>query len=244
VNEFDDQLRAEMRHATEGVQAPDGLAAAAGAGGRRRLRRRRAVQTAPVAAAIAGIALLAPQLGGRGPAPVGTVAGAQGAEPLEATTALAPTATPTTSSAPTSSAPTSSAPTGGPTSSADETFVVPDSWPAYFAAGYDYDDAVVLAGLWHTASVEDAKTRAGQELITGKTLPIAPGSAPAAPDSGSSASGTAPTAEDAAVTAFFAAGYDYADAVTLAGLWGGDPYEAKVSAGQKLLAGATLPVAP
>jgi len=241
VNGFDDQLRAEMRHATDGVQAPDGLAAAAGAGGRRRLRRRRAVQTAPIAAAIAGVAgvaVLAPQLGGRGAAPTPTVVGAPGAEPLKATTALQPAATATATPAPTGTAPTSGA---SPAPSGDTTFVVPDSWPAFFAAGYDYDDAVALAALWHTASVEDAKTRAGQELTAGATLPIAPGSAPAAPDPSAPAGSTA---DGAAVDAFFAAGYDYADAVTLAGLWGGDPYEAKVSAGRELLAGATLPVAP
>ncbi len=48
----------------------------------------------------------------------------------------------------------------------------------------------------------------------------------------------------AAVDAFFAAGHDYDDAVALAAVWNVDPFEAKVTAGQRILAGETLPVAP
>ncbi|NAZ83463.1 hypothetical protein GTR02_16725, partial [Kineococcus sp. R8] len=162
--------------------------------------------------------------------PVGTVVGAPGQGEVRPTPAVPATPTP--------------APTSGPGASPatpDDVFTVPDSWPAFFDAGYDYDDAVALAALWGSASVEDAKTRAGDELVAGTTLPIAPGSAAPAPETGSAppASGA-----DLAVQAFFAAGYDYADAVTLAGLWGGDPYEAKVTAGRRLMARETLPVAP
>jgi len=166
---------------------------------------------------VAGLAAFAPQLTGLGRAPAGTVVGSPGEGAVR----------------PSPTVPATSAPLG-----ADGEWTTPDSWPAFFSAGYDYDDAVALAALWGSATVEDAKTRAGEELLAGATLPVAPGSAPPAP-------GTSPSGDDAtAVEAFFAAGYDYDDAVALARLWGGDPYEAKVTAGQKLTAGETLPVAP
>ncbi|GAA0295655.1 hypothetical protein [Kineococcus aurantiacus] len=108
----------------------------------------------------------------------------------------------------------------------------------FFAAGYDYDDAVVLGARWNVDPWE-AKAEGGRELAAGRTLPIAPGSAPAAP--------LAPSDDGddmAAVDAFFAAGYTYDDAVTLGETWNVDPWEAKVTGGQKLTAGETLPVAP
>ena len=50
---------------------------------------------------------------------------------------------------------------------------------------------------------------------------------------------------DADVNAFFAAGYTYDDAVTLSKMWSiSDTYQVKVDAGQKLLAGQTLPIKP
>jgi hypothetical protein len=53
------------------------------------------------------------------------------------------------------------------------------------------------------------------------------------------------SADDAAIDAFFAAGYTYDDAVTLAKAWGStDPFETKVAAGRKLEAGEKLPIAP
>lgn len=109
---------------------------------------------------------------------------------------------------------------------------------AFFAAGYTYDDAVALAGTWHSTDAWEAKATAGKKLENGETLPIAPGSsAPAPPAPG--------TADDAAVTKFFAAGYTYDDAVKLAKMWGNaNAYEAKVAGGKKLENGETLPIAP
>ena len=48
------------------------------------------------------------------------------------------------------------------------------AWQAYFAAGYDYDDAVQLAALWNLPDPESAKIAAGKKLEAGQTLPIAP----------------------------------------------------------------------
>lgn len=108
---------------------------------------------------------------------------------------------------------------------------------AYFAAGYDYNDAMQLAVLWKVPNDALAvKTAAGEKLLAGETLPIKPSSAP---ESSASAAGLDDT------NAFFNAGYTYDDALKLAQMWNlPDAYHAKVSGGQKLIAGQTLPVKP
>ena len=103
---------------------------------------------------------------------------------------------------------------------------------AYFEAGYGYEDAVALADLWHRhGDILDVKVLAGRKLLAGRTLPVAPSYPPA-------------TAQDKAIGAFLDAGYDYFDAELLATLYGlnGDVLQAKVTAGDKLLAGGTLPI--
>ena len=45
---------------------------------------------------------------------------------------------------------------------------------AFFAAGYDYADAVKLAKLWHTVDPYHAKIEGGKRLLAGQTLPIKP----------------------------------------------------------------------
>jgi hypothetical protein len=49
-----------------------------------------------------------------------------------------------------------------------------DALRTYFAAGYDWDDAVQLAALWNLPDPSDAKVAAGKKLEAGQTLPIAP----------------------------------------------------------------------
>lgn len=106
---------------------------------------------------------------------------------------------------------------------------------AYFKAGYDYDDAVRLAKIWHD-SPYDAKILAGDKLLAGDPLPIKhhkPGDGGQTPR------------QIREVDAFFNAGYTYGDAVKLAKLWHtADPYHAKLRGGQKLLDGGTLPIPP
>ncbi len=105
---------------------------------------------------------------------------------------------------------------------------------AFFDAGYVWDDAVQLATLWKLPDPSDAKVAAGKKLEAGEKLPIEPKPA-----------NVAAAKESAAVDKFFAAGYDYDDAVRLAALWKlSDPHAAKVAAGEKLLAGETLPLKP
>jgi hypothetical protein len=107
---------------------------------------------------------------------------------------------------------------------------------AYFAAGYGYDEAVKLAKLWKrsTDDIGAVKAEAGRLLLAGKKLPVKP-----------SKENVQAALEAKRVDAFFAAGYDYDDAVRLAALWKStDPYAAKVAGGKKLLAGGTLPIRP
>jgi hypothetical protein len=111
-------------------------------------------------------------------------------------------------------------------------------WDAYFGAGYGYTDAVKLAKIWHSKSdIGAVKAEAGRRLLAGETLPIKPGPEDPSTD--------VITKEEARVNAFFAAGYDYNDAVKLAKLWKkANPYAAKVEGGKRLLAGDTLPIRP
>jgi hypothetical protein len=120
-------------------------------------------------------------------------------------------------------------PSAAPSQDADEA-----AYDAYFNAGYDWDDALALAGLWNMPSndIGQIKATAGRKLLAGETLPIKP-----TPD-------VIETVPDS-VTKFFAAGYSYDDAATLAKLWKlKTPYDAKVAAGKKLLAGKKLPIKP
>lgn len=109
---------------------------------------------------------------------------------------------------------------------------------AFADAGYDYDDALVLASYWNTGDPTDAKVIAGRKLINGLTMPIQPG--------GQLTDEQAQDARDAAaLSSYFGAGYDYDDAVTLAKLWSSpSAYDAKITAGTKLGLGEHLPIEP
>ena len=105
----------------------------------------------------------------------------------------------------------------------------------FLNAGYDYDDATLLARYWgHGLSPGEAKARAGEKIRDGFPLPIRHGQ-------------TASTVgETVALGAFFNNGYDYAEAARLAALWhrpapGGDLAAVKALAGRRLLAGQALP---
>lgn len=104
---------------------------------------------------------------------------------------------------------------------------------AFWAAGYSTTDLARLGDLWQLEDTFEVKARAGQLILDGKQAELG------APT---------PEVEDPAVTAttaFWDAGYTYEDAEELAALWSSeDVYEAKVAAGEKLLAGEALPVPP
>ncbi|QWS34967.1 hypothetical protein [Curtobacterium aetherium] len=82
-----------------------------------------------------------------------------------------------------------------------------------------------LAASWKV-STHDAKVKAGGLALANKPVPL---------------EHPTPSAGDAAA-AFFAAGYDYADAGELAQLWKIDTYSAKIKAGQDLLSTPRIPL--
>jgi hypothetical protein len=112
---------------------------------------------------------------------------------------------------------------------------------AYFNAGYDYDDAVVLAKLWKSKDeIGAVKVEAGRRLLAGETLPIR-----ATPDDPETEAPEISAKDQKRLDAYFGAGYNYDDAVKLARLWKlADPYAAKVEGGKRLLADKKLPVKP
>jgi len=105
---------------------------------------------------------------------------------------------------------------------------------AFEEAGYVFADAEKLAELWKLGSPYDAKSAAGQKLLDGETLPIQP-----------KPSNVEDVRDSQRVSAFFAVGYDYDDAVKLAKRWKlADAYRAKIEGGKRLIAGETLPIKP
>jgi hypothetical protein len=111
---------------------------------------------------------------------------------------------------------------------------IPASVKKFFAAGYDYDDAVKLAKLWKLKTAYDAKVAGGEKLLAGKKLPVKP-----------DAANVKEAQEEAQVSAFFQAGYDVEDAAKLAKLWKlPTAYDAKVAGGKKIMAGQSLPIKP
>ncbi|AEE46435.1 hypothetical protein [Cellulomonas fimi] len=106
---------------------------------------------------------------------------------------------------------------------------------AFWGAGYVMEDADALAELWDVPLLE-AKGRAGQLLLDGQPVPIAPGSSLDLTDP--------ETIDRLGYVAYWDAGYTHEDGEKLAALWEVDVYEAKVTAGRMLFAGQTLPVPP
>lgn len=102
-----------------------------------------------------------------------------------------------------------------------------EQYEALWGAGYTTDDLMALAELWGTEGTE-TKARVGQMLLDGEPVPVAPGS----------------TAPGPQYDAFWAAGYTADDLEALQDLWDLDWAETKLRAGQALLDGQTLPVAP
>jgi hypothetical protein len=117
------------------------------------------------------------------------------------------------------------------TPEADDTFTPEQLVDVFVFAGYTVADAEVLAERWGV-DLTEAKVRAGSELKTVGALPFVDAAVAADPG------------QDA-VNAFFDAGYDYDDAVALAGFWGlPEPYDAKVKAGTWIDEGQALPTVP
>src|SRR5690349_14623598 len=106
---------------------------------------------------------------------------------------------------------------------------------AFWGAGYWMEDAFALADLWHV-DVLEAKGRAGQMLLDGQPVPVAPGSSVDMTDPDVIAG--------LELTAYWDAGYNAEEAAELAALWNVEVIEAKQMAGRMLRAGEALPIGP
>ncbi|WP_423463906.1 hypothetical protein ACO229_04305 [Promicromonospora sp. MS192] len=105
---------------------------------------------------------------------------------------------------------------------------------AFWGAEYTAADLEDLRELWHVDALE-AKARAGQMILDGEKLPVAPG--------GTAADGSpVPYLDEAEEEAYREAGYTFEDAERLAELWRVDAYEAKARAAEMLLDGETPPL--
>lgn len=131
--------------------------------------------------------------------------------------------------APATAAPT---PTDDPTGADEYTQERSD---AFWGAGYYMEDADALATLWHVDLLE-AKGRAGQLLLDGQPVPIAPGSSLDLSDPD--------TIAGLQLAAFWHAGYTGDDGAELAALWHVEVIEAKTTAGQMIRDGKPLPITP
>lgn len=160
-----------------------------------------------------------------------------------------------------------------PEATPDDFSAMPDGYTqaqyeAFWGAGYSYDDVLALNALWGSGDTE-TKARAGQLLIDGQAVPVAPtgpdedpvavpSEREAAPPAVSvdpaavpaPAPAEAPAAAgdvvytDAQYDAFWGAGYTVDDVVALNALWNSDFLETKARAGQLILDGQPVPVAP
>jgi hypothetical protein len=196
---------------------------------RRYMRRRRGARV--VSGAVLGAGLIA----GGTHLPAGLLPGAAITAPPAGVGATIPPATTAPATAPSDRA--RSAPAAPARSSLSEQEL--DRQAEVFGdAGYDHEDAVRLARLWHSKDdILDVKAKAGRMLQAGRTLPIEPGD-------GSAETGSADR-DRKAKEAFFSAGYSYDDAVRLAAQWTlAGPSEAKIAGGAKLEAGVALPFPP
>lgn len=116
-------------------------------------------------------------------------------------------------------------------------------YDAFWDAGYTVDDVYALEKLWKVDSI-GAKAQAGQMLLTGQQVPIAPGSTPAGEPEPPAGPPVVDMKIEAELQAFWGAGYTADDIRTLAELWDLDEFGAKTKAGQMLIEGTEPPIRP
>ncbi|WP_456787230.1 hypothetical protein [Cellulomonas sp. P5_C5] len=113
----------------------------------------------------------------------------------------------------------------------------PEQYEAFWGAGYTPENVEELGALWNLEATE-TKARAGQLLLDGQPVPVAPG--------GGTETGTETGTQitDEQFEAFWGAGYTPEDVEALGAIWSTGFVETKAQAGQLLLDGQTLPVPP
>jgi hypothetical protein len=101
---------------------------------------------------------------------------------------------------------------------------------AFWDGGYQFCDATAIAAA-HGTDEWEAKVSTGAALLAGTEVAAPSGCTDAdVADAGSTA-----------VDAFFDNGYQFCDAVALAGQFGGDPYETKIAVGTAIVNGGDVP---
>ena len=113
-------------------------------------------------------------------------------------------------------------------------------YEAFWGAGYSAEDVAKLNDLWKSDSIQ-TKARAGQMILDGAVLPMAPSRAVAEPPADVS---TPKEGDQAKYDAFWNAGYTDANLAKLNDLWKTGSFDTKAHAGKMILEGKTLPVAP
>lgn len=114
-------------------------------------------------------------------------------------------------------------------------------YEAFWGAGYSAEDVVQLSDLWKSDAIQ-TKARAGQMILDGDVLPVAPSPTVAQP-SGEDLS-TPNDGDQAKYEAFWNAGYTDANLAKLNDLWKTGSFDTKARAGKMILEGKKLPVAP
>ncbi len=113
-------------------------------------------------------------------------------------------------------------------------------YEAFWGAGYSAEDVAKLNDLWKSDSIQ-TKARAGQMILDGDVLPVAP--SPAVAESPADVS-TPNEGDQAKYEAFWNAGYTDANLAKLNDLWKTGSFDTKARAGKMILEGKTPPVAP
>ncbi len=115
-------------------------------------------------------------------------------------------------------------------------------YEAFWGAGYSPEDVAALSTLWKTDTTQ-TKARAGQMLLDGGKLPVAPSPTTVVQPSGDDKS-IPKDGDRGAYEAFWKAGYTDANLAKLKDLWKSGTFDTKARAGRMILDGQTPPVAP
>lgn len=117
-----------------------------------------------------------------------------------------------------------------------------EQYEAFWGSGYTVEDMEALSALWDLDATA-TKARAGQLLLDGQVPPVTAGSMPVQdPVGDGDPAGLEYSPEQS--EALWGAGYTDADVNALVDLWDLDYVETKARAGQMILDGDPLPVAP
>ena len=114
-------------------------------------------------------------------------------------------------------------------------------YEAFWGAGYSAEDVVKLNDLWKSDSTK-TKARAGQLILDGDVVPVAPSPTVAQPSADDLS--TPKDGDQAKYDAFWDAGYTGSNLAKLNDLWKTGSFETKAQAGKMILEGKKLPVAP